>query len=388
LNGKAGAGVAHEAARADAVEGGRVSAEGVAGREEGPVLLHDLGRVEAELERLWQANAAQGEPGRERAVLRAATFNLVAITPTQEDGERAAGVLAEVMAAHPGRVLVLCVDLEATTERLAAWVAMHCRAIGGGSQVCGEQVIIVAAGDAVDRVGGTVLTLLLPDCLAVAWWRGGPGPAAPLLDRLVPGLDALLLDGARFDPVTLARWVARVQPPASPLVVGDLAWERGHVWRRWTADAFEPPELRPALAALDEARIACAAGGEMAGLLHLGWLASRLGWAPRPGLVREAGRWQGRLGSIAVEVSIGGPGAGIGAVTLAGGGPGGVRLELARATPDSVTTTVSRGAEVVQRRVFRHPEPDEVQLVGRWLEHPRRDPLYTNALAALTALLR
>jgi glucose-6-phosphate dehydrogenase assembly protein OpcA len=339
--------------------------------------------VEVELERLWQATAAQAAAGGERAVLRAASFNLVAITPTEEDGQRAAGVLAEVMAAHPGRVLVLCVDPRAAAERLKAWVAMHCRAIGAGSQVCGEQVVIAAAGGAVDRVAGAVAALLLPDCPAIAWWRGGPGPAAPFLDRLAPVLDALLLDGARFDPATLGRWLARVERPGESIAVGDLAWERAHAWRRWTADAFEPPALRPTLSALDQAWIACGSGAEMAGLLYLGWLTARLGWPRRPGLVRTDGGWRGRLGSVSVGLEVGAPGEGITGVTLGAGGRGGVRLVLARPGPDSVTATVSRGADVVQRQVFRDPEPDEVQLVGRWLEHPRRDPLYADALAAL-----
>src|SRR5688572_13829844 len=100
-----------------------------------PVLLSDLAGVERELDRLWQANAAG--PG-ERAVLRAATFNLIAVAPSEQDGQAAAAVLAEVMAQHPGRILVLCADPEAATEHVEAWVSMHCRAIGPGSQVCGE----------------------------------------------------------------------------------------------------------------------------------------------------------------------------------------------------------------------------------------------------------
>jgi hypothetical protein len=47
---------------------------------------------------------------------------------------------------------------------------------------------------------------------------------------------------------------------------------------------------------------------------------------------------------------------------------------------------VTRAGEPLQRRVLRHPEAGEVALVGRWLERPRWDPVYGEALAALAAV--
>jgi glucose-6-phosphate dehydrogenase assembly protein OpcA len=346
-----------------------------------PVLLHDLGAVERELDRLWQANAAG--PG-DRAVLRAATFNLIAIAPSEADGHAAAAVLAEVMAQHPGRVLVLCADAGAAADRLEAWVSMHCRAIGPGSQVCGEQVVIVAGGGAAERVGGAMGALLLPDCPAIVWWRGGPGPAAPVLDRLRPSVDALLLDGDRFPPPVLVRWVAAGRRRGEALVVGDLAWERGRPWRSWMADCFDAAEARTELTACRQLRVTCGPAAVATGLLYAGWLASRLGWR---GLDRLAatgdGRWQGRLGDVSVAVDPTAPSGALAAVTLAAGS---VRVELERAGPEHVTVAVMRGGEPLQRRVFRHPEAGEVALVGRWLERPRWDPVYGEALAALAAV--
>jgi len=49
---------------------------------------------------------------------------------------------------------------------------------------------------------------------------------------------------------------------------------------------------------------------------------------------------------------------------------------------------VTRGADVLLRRAARVPELDEVRLVGRWLESPRWDPLYGDALGAMAAICR
>lgn len=348
-----------------------------------PPVLHDLAAVEEALERLWQATA----PG-EEAVMRAASFNMVAIAPSEAEGRAAAAVLAAVSTELPGRVIVLAVEPAAGARRLDAWIAMHCRAIGGGAQVCGEQVIIVAHGGDVERLAGAVAALLLPDCPVIGWWRGGPGPAGPLLDRLAPVLDALLLDGRRFAPATLPGWVARARGAEQRIAVGDLAWERGAAWRRWTADAFEPAELRPGLGRVAAVRVDCGVEGVMAGLLYVGWLAARLGWRPLPGLARGPdGGWTGTLGGpdgpVTVAVQPAGPAAGLVEVTLETRGGDGVRCVVSREGTRCAALRVTRGGEIVLRHVVREPEPDEVSLVGRWLERLRWDPNYGAALAAM-----
>jgi glucose-6-phosphate dehydrogenase assembly protein OpcA len=349
----------------------------VTGGPEAPVLLADLGAVERELDRLWQANAAG-----DRAVLRAATFNLIAIAPSEDDGYAAAAVLAELMAQHPGRILVLCADAAAAGDRLEAWVSMHCRAIGPGSQVCGEQVVLVAAGAAMDRVGGALGALLLPDCPTIAWWRGGPGPAAPVLDRIRSSVDALLLDGDRFPPPVLVRWVV-AHRRGEALAVGDLAWERARPWRSWMADCFDAADTRAELAACRQVRVTCGREAAVTGLLYVGWLASRLGWGTAGRLAPTGdGRWQGRLGAVSVAVDATEAAGALTAVSLAAGA---VRVELERGGTEHVTVTATRGGDVVQHRVLRYPEADEVSLVGGWLERPRWDPVHGEALAALAA---
>jgi glucose-6-phosphate dehydrogenase-like protein OpcA len=353
-----------------------------------PPVLHDLAAVEEALERLWQATA----PGA-TAVMRAASFNVVAIAPSEAEGRAAAAVLAAVSTELPGRVVVLAVEPGDGARRLDAWIAMHCRAIGGGAQVCGEQIVVVESGGDVARLAGAVTALLLPDCPVVGWWRGGPGAAAPALGRLAPVLDALLVDGSRFDPATLPGWVARAREAEPRIAVGDLAWERGAAWRRWTADAFEPAELRPGLGRVAAVRVDCGVEGVMAGLLYVGWLAARLGWRPVPGLARgRGGGWAGMLGGpdgpVTVVVEPAGSAAGLVKVTVETRGGDGVRCVVSREGTRCAALRVTRGGEIVLRHVVREPEPDEVSLVGRWLERLRWDPNYGAALAAMAEACR
>jgi hypothetical protein len=355
-----------------------------------PVVVRDLEMVEAELARLWQANVSAADAGMARPVFRAASVNLVTVVPSETDCGRAAEVLADVMAEQPGRVLVLWVDRASATERLEAWVAMFCRTVGNGSQVCGEQVIVAAQGAAVDRLAGAVEALLVSECPTLIWWRGGLGPGASFLDRLVPMAHAVLFDGACFDLRTLPRWAARITADGEARAVGDLAWRRGAVWRGWTADCFEPDAVRPHLAALTRVVVEHGDGTEMVALLHAAWLAACLGWAPSPGLARgPGGGWSGRLGRgdgvVGIEVRpVSGP-PGLAAIRLEAEGSG-VRCVVARRGPEAVLLEVAQRGAVLQRQMVRQREPDEAALLGRWLADPRRDPLYGRALRRLAEI--
>jgi glucose-6-phosphate dehydrogenase assembly protein OpcA len=351
-----------------------------------PVVLQDLGRVEAELARLWQANVAAGGDAEARPVLRAASFNLVTLVPSEEDTARVAAELAAITVARPGRVLIVWLDAAPGEDRLEAWVSMHCRAVGDRSQVCGEQIMVAAHGDAVDRVGGALGALLVPECPVLAWWRGGAGPGGAVLERLASLADAVLLDGGRFDPAGLRDWTARAASGAAARPVGDLAWLRGAPWRRWTADCFEPAALRPELDVLTRVRLEHGPGAAMDALLHVAWLGARLGWAPAPGLgLTAGGGWAGRLGAVAVEVAPVAAPAGLARVELEAASVG-LRSVVAREGRETVLREVTRGEAVLERQLVRQREPDEATLVGRWLDDHRGDPLYGQVLPHLARI--
>jgi glucose-6-phosphate dehydrogenase assembly protein OpcA len=352
-----------------------------------PQVLDDLGAVEAELARLWQAQAGSGDPREAQAVLRAVSFNLVALVGNERESAAAAAVLTQVVAEHPGRVLILWAEPGRLAARLRAWVSLHCRAIGRGQQVCAEQIVIQAEGAAVHRLPGVVEALLLPDCLSVLWWRAAPGPIDAVVDRLTSGLDGVLLDGTRFEPAELLAWARQAAGGDRTRPLGDLAWHRGRVWRTLTADAFEPQALRSVPHRLRHVEVAHGAGTEMVALLYLAWLAARLGWRPAPGLEPvPSGGFTGDLasatGPVAVRLEPGARGPGLLAVRLDASDPA-VRVLLHRRGAADVVLEVLRDGAPVHTGLVRAPEPDEVALLGRWLQRLRPDPIYQDALAAL-----
>jgi glucose-6-phosphate dehydrogenase assembly protein OpcA len=147
--------------------------------------------------------------------------------------------------------------------------------------------------------------------------------------------------------------------------LGDLAWERTADWRRWTADAFEPAELRAACRRIRSVAVACGGETTMDGLLYVGWLASRLDWQ------------RGSGGRPEVTITPGGDGTGLEAVTLETGDPDALRVTMRRTGME-----VTRRGETLLRAVGRPREAAEVHLVGRWLDRLPIDATYRDALAA------
>ena len=161
--------------------------------------------------------------------------------------------------------------------------------MGGGRQVCCEQITIQVQADAEAHVTGLVVPLLIPDLPVYLYWPDALlGEHPPLLDALARSCDFVILDSARAgDPEAALRHLdelaTRVGPGPRPR---DLNWSRLTAWRDLLADIFEPPDRRPWLADLARVEVCAAAGLACDGpvvyparpLLFAGWLIRRLGW--------------------------------------------------------------------------------------------------------------
>ena len=98
---------------------------------------------------------------------------------------------------------------------------------------------------------------------------------------------------------------AAVSAPAScrRAYVVDLAWLRSTPWRERIAASFDPPQWREELGRLTSVTVRHQPASTVAGLLFLGWLASRLGWEPGS-LVSGKGGLQGRAHSRRQDVEL------------------------------------------------------------------------------------
>src|SRR6185369_14883690 len=124
----------------------------------------DVRAIERELTELWKNLAKGSGDEKPHSVTRTCVLNLIVVTGGGRAAEHATATVAQLTASHPNRAFVISAAPKAQKDVLDAWVQMHCQIPSPGrSQVCGEQISIEARGAAVDRVPGTILSLLVPD---------------------------------------------------------------------------------------------------------------------------------------------------------------------------------------------------------------------------------
>jgi glucose-6-phosphate dehydrogenase assembly protein OpcA len=182
---------------------------------------------------------------------------------------------------------------------MSSWISANCHMIGGGKQVCSEQVAIMAGGDHIHRVPPLVRALLLPDMPVAVWWLGDlPNEHEEYVEAMLEPADRLIVDSVEFDSPADISLVARVseQTTTTP---ADLNWVRLEEWRTATASIFDPPDMRARLSAITGVRVVAATddveyfGHSVQSLLFASWISAQLGHQ-----VDREGKVEGPSGSI------------------------------------------------------------------------------------------
>jgi hypothetical protein len=96
------------------------------------------------------------------------------------------------------------------------------------------------------------------------------------VDALLHLAQVVLLDSV--DEPDLREALDRVSNLLEDVYVVDLAWLRSTPWRERVAATFDTPHLRPDLQTITAVTVRHHPESGAAGLLLIGWLASRLGW--------------------------------------------------------------------------------------------------------------
>jgi hypothetical protein len=130
--------------------------------------------------------------------------------------------------------------------------------------------------------------LVVSDLATVVWSPHGHHSAVDSLLRLA---QSVLHDSV--DDPDPSNGLARAASLSERAYVVDLAWLRTTPWRERVAAYFDPPASRPQLQRIKAVTVHHGPGSEVAGLLFLGWLATRLGWKPGD-LVRHDGGLSGK----------------------------------------------------------------------------------------------
>ncbi|MBI1745916.1 MAG: glucose-6-phosphate dehydrogenase assembly protein OpcA [Acidobacteria bacterium] len=259
----------------------------------------NVSSIERELTELWRAAAEAAEEKSQPAVMRACALNLLVYFPNDLGAENVDDWIAQLMEQHPLRAIVMMAGDPSGESSLAAWISAHCRRpTAEGKQICSEQIMLQATGDAIHELPSTAVSLLAPDLPVILWWRGDPAFESEIFAKLIEMSDRVLLDsyGFRNPEAELFQVAKRVKDRSVPAAFSDLSWTRLTPWRELTAQFFDAPNFRSSLARINQVIVEYKADdpvsppNPVAAILIAAWLASRLHWKPAPQAYRVMGR--------------------------------------------------------------------------------------------------
>jgi len=219
-----------------------------------------------------------------RVLQPARVLNMVAFVESEYSGE-IANRLRGVGRYHASRLVVLSYDPART--RLDAHASVAAAAEGdaksAGDIVLLHETVIVELGDRhLDDLLTIADPLVVSDLPTLLWSPHGHPDA---VRTLMPLAQAMLLDSVDElgrSQIGQHEAIDRANTLSDHLYVVDLAWLRSTPWRERIAATFDPPALRGELDRISSIAIRHHPDSTVAGMLLIGWLASRLGWRLSP----------------------------------------------------------------------------------------------------------
>lgn len=270
----------------------------------------------------------------------ARVLNLVVVADREWRGE-IENRLERVGRYHASRTILCAVEPRRSTLDARVRVGSEDPSRAGSLALGRERVVIDVGPQHLSHLDSIVDPLVVTDLATVVWAPHGHRDA---VDSLMPVAQVVLLDSV--EEPSVQRALARAREVSERAYVVDLAWLRGTPWRERIAATFDPAAWRDQLRAISSVTVRHRPGSAVAGLLVLGWLATRLGWRPGSpiagnGSLHGCARGFGRDVSLGLEPDerLSAPGlAGITIATASGmsisldRGPGG--LVAVRRTPE------------------------------------------------------
>jgi glucose-6-phosphate dehydrogenase assembly protein OpcA len=202
----------------------------------------------------------------------ARSLNLVCIVDKQWSGE-IANRLRHIGHAHAARTIVCAVEPRRKTLDAIATIASDVHPKAGEFALLRETVIVDIGEQHLAHVDTIVDPLVVTDLPTVAWAPHGHQEA---IDALLALSQVVLLDSV--DEYDMRDAMRRSLALLDDVYVVDLAWLRSTPWRERVAATFDPPHLRPDLRTISAVTVRHQPESAVAGLLLIGWLASRLDW--------------------------------------------------------------------------------------------------------------
>ena len=211
----------------------------------------------------------------------ARTLNLVCVVDKQWSGE-IANRLRHVGRSHAARTIVCAVEPRRRSIDAVATIASDVHPRPGEFALLRETVIVDVGEQHLAHIDTIVDPLVVTDLPTVVWAPHGHTQAVEALLSLA---QVVLLDSV--DEPDMRDAVNRAMTLLRDAYVVDLAWLRSTPWRERVAATFDPPHLRPDLRTISAVTVRHHPESAVAGVLLMGWLASRLDWRLSPLMARD-----------------------------------------------------------------------------------------------------
>jgi glucose-6-phosphate dehydrogenase assembly protein OpcA len=326
---------------------------------------------------------------------RTSVLTLVVVAPAAETAERAMATVSALAARHPSRAIVLSPSDPDGPTTFDAHIYAACQ-VRSQSEICTEEILIKVGGELSQHLATAVAPLLIHDLPVVLWWPDDVPFGSKHFVELAEECDRLLIDSGQFRGDGVERLVGLRQVVANGLVVHDIGWMRGMLWRELLAGIFDHPLLTRELSAIRHVRIDIAKPGRTVRLARAatfaGWLAAMLEWSVAEPMKPDGDVFRGafKSGKREIPVEFRPVSAGIdGSIRSAGSL---VRVELeashGRATTrvrvtrqsDHLLATADWNAAQVARRAARLDPFDEMPFLAEALDRTGHDRTFEKAL--------
>lgn len=206
--------------------------------------------------------------------------NISAARQYSPENLEGAGVADAIASTNPCRIVTLCPTTgedEGVESKVSAYCPINKRS--SESLICCEYITLTGTASALERIGGIISELMIPELPKFVWWKTGINVEYGVFKRLLNNCDRLIVDSSVFiNPEKDLTTIGELLNQELPLI--DLNWSRLEAWQELTAAAFDPPERRSAIYEVDKVTIDYEKGNPNQALMYLGWLASRLDWKP------------------------------------------------------------------------------------------------------------
>lgn len=250
--------------------------------------------IEQQLDNLWRdANAGVSASG--HAVARNTVMSLVVVTHNPDEAREALDIVHRLNAEHPARAIVLAPGGDSAAgaqaqsgspEQGTPGIEAFVNTYVGPNSCYGEDIVLLAHGEAIRHLPGVVLPLILSGLPSFLWWTGEPPWGSEMLESLVDGCDRFVVDTSAMQhpDYSMRALEDLLRRKAARCAIGDVCWTVQAPWRDIVAQFFDPADVRVYLETVDRITIEYAAGDEdqrsvsSQAYLFAGWLASRLGW--------------------------------------------------------------------------------------------------------------